>query len=735
MANPKKETGPKCTPFGKYYLRKDKELEPREYENVLDDEPCLENFEKIYDWKNVSKGKPPLRSVVPHRAYVHETSDLIQLNCCLTPWCENFGKPCLTNDKGDDTPDSSIKLSPGYSFVLKDDTERKGLKITCLRCDSCKDWTRIHSNRAASQQISRFVRKYVPALFCDHCSCGNSNGQPEENPYIWDYANPSPQTLFNRNGVHHDTGAVRLLCKNEKCESKSKTPYWNPFPKGFSGIGKEPENHVRNLHDVANLSLSDYRRSQVYLERNLPVIEPSNPKLGSSYYSALDKYQFLAVEWIGHYNNQIRYGKADIKPITKREDRDKKKITESVEEELAAMDDDDGEDLAAEASLSLPSDVEKKDIPYFSMPQIQTDTFMLSTHTPGMTDKRQELRLIVSILVPSGYILLATLNYSNQYNFSSLEEHDNASNEVASLDIHGADRDLSIHAHNEKMRDYYISPDRGSKGRLHTIDFEGKGVRIRDLYHSIAHYFALEKITAKIPEIMLVQDMEKMPLRSCIWAFRRRIVEKTCHVITTQVPKDKKDRKIAEKVMENDAMKSNKVLTKKLVKDVDEAKKKDLPRNIRSSGDRIAFYSSLFSRGGVSVLPRKKVWITANTLMEIDSMNAAMMLRGASLFIVDSVCNQLRKRVSGLHRGEQASKNTERSYVSHWKNPLIVQQLVDVFVFSKNCLAWHSVKEGYLPPVVQLGLSIPNKHLIHYTCSPGIQSYEFISEKYRFSKS
>lgn len=705
--------------------QKNKELARSAYERNLDEFPCFEEIKKIVDEK---KGR---RFKVPQQAYVHETADFVQLNCCLTPWCANFHKDCLTEVVSNGNSPGSFQLSPGYSFASVKDTNRKDLEVPALKCDSCGFRTRFYSNRSASELMSRLTRKYAPALFCGHCSCSNMKATGEENCcYYWDYANPSPETLFKRHYSHRTTGAQRLICRT--C-GKTKSPYWNSFPSEFSDIEKEPEKYVRILHEISTLSFNDYRRSYVYDKRLVPVVNPSNPRLGNSYYSALRKYQFIAVEWIGYYNNQIRYGKANIKPIAERKTRNKKPGVNVKESKIISGGDVYEEDTEL-SSISIPSDIAEKYIPYFTMPQIQTDTLMLSTHTPGEDDKRQELRLIISVLVPSGHILLATLNFSDQYNFSDLKKLDKKSNSPPKrLDIHGDDRELSIHAHNEKKRDHYVSPDRGVRGRLNPIDFDGKGVCLRQPYHSISHFYVLEKIVSRIPELMLVQDMEKDALKSCVWAFRNRIAKKTCHVITSQEEKRKEFIAWAEK----ERMKSNEKLTKKLEEkvkiEIANAKNGVNPKHI-STTKNYAFISGIFAQVDGGSKPRRKTWVSRNTLAEMDSMNATMMLRGASLFVVDSLCNQFRKRVRGLHRGLQTAKNSERSYVSHWKNPLIVQQLADVFVFSKNCLAWHSTKEGYLPSTVQMGLSIPNRHLIHHICSPRISSDEFVEEKYLLRK-
>lgn len=704
---------------------KEKPIPYPKYEKVLDDPPRMEGNEGFVVGQEGQKVR------IPFSAYVHETGDSIQLNCCLTPWCKNFGVGGITEDNG--SPSKPPQLAPNYSVQIRDEMRKQkktGRKFTALQCDLCGYWTKIYSNRSVGELINLFIRKYAPSIICDGCTDNESDGSKDKSRKEY-YADPSPNDFFGSNGYYGPTRAKRLVCKN--C-GRTRNPFWNRCPRDFADMQNKPEKYINAMHATSQLSVNDFRRSHVYGEREIPENEPYNPNLYDKFYNALGWYQFFAVEWIGYYNNQIRFGKAKTEYTPKPKPVKKKSSDKDGEKDSRVSDDDypTDEPYTEEEGMfeSLPKDITDKDIPYFCMPQVQTDTLLLSTHTPGSKDKRQELRLMLSVLVPSGYILLATLNYSEQHNLSELSRIDHKANRFLKLKIQGIDRELCLHAHKDRQTDRYYSRDR-TDGRKVIYGFENRGACIRHPYHALAHYYTLEKIVAGIPELMLVQDGEAKPYKACLWAFRRRIAEKSCHVIMS-IGEKKGD--ISLRGGKNRmTMKRLKDLTNGLKKDIDKAKAKfDRSKGIQSN--RVGFQSRLFAQGKDGTNIKKKVVLTADSLAEMDSMNAAMMLRGASLFMVDSVCNQIRYRVRGLFRGKKTAKNKGLNYVSHWKNPMRVQQLADIFTFSSNCLEWHSVQKGYSPATDKLEISIcRHRHLIHHIVSPEITSDEFVRDKFRLS--
>lgn len=713
-----------------------KEITPiREYEKALDKNPTLEKYAEVADVNgNIVR--------IPHPAFVHETGEFIQLNCCLSPSCSNFGNPCLVADDEDPSKSSSFILATNYSIEWQDETRSKkktGRKFKKLKCSLCKTSTRILSNRSASELMSRFTRKYAPSIICERCFSGklddrHSDGDDKSQ---WDYANPSPNDFF---GTHNTepTRAKRLKC--QKCAAYEKKPkikhiLWKRCPGKFSDIQDNPEKYVHIMHAVTQLSVNDFRRSLVYDNREVPDDEPHNDRLGRKYYRVLSWYHFFAIEWIGFYNNRIRFGQAYTK-YTPEVREETGKQDEYVDSEKYDGDDsgESGDDVYPSDEpdemefKKIPKDIGEKDIPYYCMEQVQTDTILLSSQTPGSRDKRQELRLMISVLVPSGYILLATLDYSDQHNLKKLRDLDKKANKKK-LDVFHEDRELIPHAHKERQTDYYSSPDRASdKGRQTPTDFGKRGARIRQPYHALAHYYVLEKIVSKIPELMLVQDGETGTKKAYTWAFRRRIAKGTCHVILSIDEKNKGDRTTQKGDKVRKDKKGLKKLTVAIEQEIDKVKS-----DIGSYKGGPTFHSDLFAQGKNGENLKKKVWLSVNTLVEKNSANAAMMLRGASLFRIDSVCNQVRQRVQGLTRGKVTSKNQGLSYISHWEDPIRIQQHADIFVFSSNCLAWHSTKSDTLPAVFKLELSVKiHRHLIHHIVSPEVTSEEFIYDKFRY---
>lgn len=472
---------------------------------------------------------------VPLPAYVFETGEFVDLNCCLTPWCKNFGKSCIEIPKDGKDISKASKLAEGYSFGMGSDKRTTGVRIRGLQCDSCGYWGKISSNRGASELMSRYIKKYAPALFCVNCSINGLNETETKNEYKWEYAAPVPNKLFEKNENNKQSGSLNVRC--HKCRGK-RVVSWRERAYGVWSFIKNPKKEMRMMYDAATISLNDFRRSGIYMNPEMPSSDP--PRLETSahtkFYTLVNRYQYIAVEWIGYFNNLLRYGgMAEIKypTITKEEGTTSGDTNGSGE--------DDIEDDEIDVANPFPKDItKKKDLEHFQIPQVQTDTLIASSHMMNTSELKHEHRIMLSVLQPSGYILLATLNYTDQYNHSELHAIDKITflHDVEH-DEEREGREFCMHPHLVRKYDPFKSKHKELKGSAHTSDFEERGTSIHSDYHAHAHYYTLEKIVAKIPELMLVQDNEREPLMACAWAFRERILKNECHLITCQNMKDK----------------------------------------------------------------------------------------------------------------------------------------------------------------------------------------------------
>lgn len=751
-----------------------KELSQRLYEEKVDANPSVEPYLELTD----TEGKI---GRIPLPAYVHEIGKFVDVNCCLTTWCKNYSKSCIAIPENEDDLSKATKLADGYVFEIEKDYDVKNLTITKLKCDLCKYCTKVRSNRGTSELISCFIRKDAPALFCDKCSSDKINEDGKVvTDYEWDYGTPNPNKFF---GIHTrwnpEKGNELTRFKCNRCERKkengkkrltTKTPYFRDVPDGISNFVRNPEETLSDMDNTVRYSVNEYKRSSLYMEREVPSVRPTNTRAGGSYYyTNLRKFQFFAVEWNGYFNNLIRFGdkemtiqhriherKSALRMARKRarERAQKIKMGIPVDKEDAykskimkgpALDQDNNPlaDASHEVNgernsvikeakeeqvklLTYPEDIHAKDLKDFHRPQIQTDVLLVSIKTPGSKDRRQQFRLMISVLHPSEYVLLATLDYSDQHNLDELDELDERA--VAGLedvDLYGKDRELSMHPQMYKKWDIVHSPDRKGEGPTHVRELMDKGARIREMYHANAHYYALEKIAANIPELTLVLDNEIVPLKSCVWAFSDRIKKGNCHVITT---------KKMDYEPEESEGKTREELMSKLEQEVDEMKQQDWSDKWITTGKTPlpGFTSKLFTEYlGEGKNSKRKIWVTKNTLTDVDSKSAALMLRAASLSMVDSMCNQMRSRIEGATRGKKnAGQSGRLSYISHFEDPMNFQQHVDIFVFSKNCLSGHSNVKDYAPGVVQLKLSVENMHLIHFVHTKSILHPDFLEKKY-----
>lgn len=718
-----------------------KELKPRLYEMEFDKDPSIEECVYIED----NKGEIVR---VPKDAYVHETGEFIQLNCCLTPWCKNFRKSCITK---------SSKLAHGYSVSIKFDRTdcRHHPILTCIFCDYEAD---IISNRAAAALMNRFTRKYAPALFCENCSLENLNEEQTKNDYKWEYADPSPNDILSSHSGGKKVGENKVV-KCPTCELR-RTVLYTDSPNGFSRIVKNTNREqIQPLHDVFANGVAEFRRDRVVSaddEDEDGNVKYTNPRLGYGYYSTLSKYQFIAVEWIGYFNNLIRFGKVDIDALT-----DPKNIQSLAKRDLVESTSPKNRTKLKEMEEKFKrrlESIDEKYHRYLLMPQVQTDTLIVHTKTPASNERQQELRLTISVLVPSQYVLLATLNYNDQHSLDEIKSHNRVANMKApDFELEGVDRELAVHAHKDQIGDVPKSSS-GRKGnnlkRLHVLGYKKKGVGIRRPYHDFAHYYVLEKIVSKIPNLMLVQDGDRDALKACSWAFRERIAKGNCHVISSVLIDDKKSENEREK---QDKGKKTEAMLDALKKDVEklqmeyeqvtalnkrktkEEGKKRLNMTL-TNRDKPYFYSGLFRQSGVTknkkTARKKKLWVSLNTLMaddmKDDSMKAAVMLWRASLNHVDSMCGQFRSREEGADKPAQSVGSGGSNYNSNFEMPISLQQLADVFTFSRNCIVDHSTTDNYLPAVIHLGLMESGKFLYQFIKSPRISSNEFIKEKYRF---
>lgn len=653
---------------------------------------------------------------IPYPAHVHESGERIQVNCCLTTWCKNFAKPCLIPEDPKQ-PNGNMTLADGYRcrYGIRTDNGQKR-NVQMLVCEGCNKDFRIWSNRGVSEVINQLLRKYAPALFCYKCSLPKESDGSKPTNYEWSYSNPEPKKILNSSSFA-DSGARRVLCKNKGCNS-TRTVTWKKYPQLIEDVVQNPESYLRDFHDVATLGASAFERTVLVTDKTL-YASPNykDSRLSRSfYYSSLDRYQFIAVEWLGYYNNMLRTKDSinfgDVQQIKDAVIRSRMR---EKEEESEPQDNNDSSTGNSDHlnSDGASDDHYKKEM--LGMPRILTDTLILSAHVKGAAVPHQEFRLMISVLVPSDYILLATLNFSDTYNQDILSKlYFRMSQGNAGLwKFNNEDREYVVHPQLLSVSDPHKS--HGSKGRKreHVDHFFDNGLMIRRPYHSLAHFYTLEKITSKIPQIVQVLDGERDTLNACVWAFRNRIAKENCHIIVSS-----DDRQSAQTRKENPSQDRD-VLFKKLQNSIEERKEQFMNRqNVcksTSDEDKFEFCSPLFTQGSFGGKLRKKRWLSVNTLLSLDDSSiAAQMLMAATLGNVDSVCNQLRRRNHGFIRGQVSAQQDGLSYISHWQNPNVIQKLADIFAFSKNCLTWHSRKPDFVPPVALLGLSELNKHLIHY---------------------
>jgi len=113
----------------------------------------------------------------------------IQINCCLNPECENFGKPAalhMKRGRGHKSTDNYIIGTQRRRKKNKEQTKTE-LREKSIRCKKCRQETRLKSNWAIEEEYVRITDYYfkhltAPAYPCcpnQDCSNHTTNPTPE----------------------------------------------------------------------------------------------------------------------------------------------------------------------------------------------------------------------------------------------------------------------------------------------------------------------------------------------------------------------------------------------------------------------------------------------------------------------------------------------------------------------------------------------------------------------------